>query len=66
MLSCRHRVCTWLQIPQVYGLLKEFRYVVMLDLDAYFAMPDIPLHLLLGHWGWQSHSRCAVQSARDL
>jgi len=46
------------QIPQVYSLLKEFRYTVIMDPDAYFAKPDIPLHLLLGHWGWKPHSRC--------
>ena len=34
-----------------------------MDPDAYFAMPDIPLHLLLGHWGWKPHSRCVRRSA---
>ena len=48
------------QIPQMYALLKEFRYLVVLDVDAFFAKPDIPLHLLMGHWGWKRHSRCAA------
>ena len=50
------------QIPQMYALLKEFRYVVVLDPDAYFAKPAIPLHLLLGHWGWKPHSRCVCRT----
>ncbi len=48
------------QIPQMYALLKEFRYLVVIDPDAYFAKPEVPLHLLLGRWGWKPHSRCAT------
>ena len=49
-----------LQIPQMYALLKEFRYLVVIDPDAYFATPEVPLHLLLGRWGWKLHSRCVT------
>ena len=47
----------------MYALLKEFRYAVIVDPDAYFAKPDVPLHLLMGRWGWKPHSRCAPRRA---
>jgi hypothetical protein len=46
----------------MYALLKKFRYLAVLDADAYFAKPNIPLHLLMGHWGWKPNSRYSMQS----
>ncbi len=42
----------------MYALLKEFRYVIVIDPDAYFATPEVPINLLMGRWGWRPHSRC--------
>ena len=52
------RLCA--QVPQMYALLKEFRYIIVIDPDAYFAKPEVPVHLLMGRWGWQPHSRCCA------
>ena len=57
LVRCCHDAYMWLQIPQLYGLLREFRYVAFLDTDAYFAKPDIPIHLLMSRWGWKPNSR---------
>ncbi|KAM0276161.1 hypothetical protein ACHAQH_007013 [Verticillium albo-atrum] len=59
----RDRHQTWVKVPTIKELLKEYKVVVFLDSDAVFIQPDVPLEWMMNYWN--IHPKTVAAMAED-
>jgi len=65
-LELDDRSATWVKIPQIFDALNEHEFVVLLDSDAYFPIPEIPLEWMMNRWRFLKESVVMLALDPDL